>query len=94
MLDGVHLVPELCPGGVHVGDHGPDISHDSGEYEDTEEEVNCDEEILRVLLRLRGLPDGGEGQGGPVEAVDVLCGEGVIALTVNLILFSVDYINV
>ena len=75
LLDGVHLVPELRPGGVHVGDHGADVSHNGGEYEDPEKEVDGDEEILRVLLWLWSLPDGGESEGGPVEAVDVLGGE-------------------
>ena len=36
--------------------------------------------ITAHLLRLRRLADGGEGEGGPVEAVDVLGREGVVAL--------------
>ena len=52
LFDGVHLVPEVCPGGVHVGDHGADVAHDGGEYEDTQQEVDGDEEILGVLFWL------------------------------------------
>ena len=36
--------------------------------------------ITAHLLRLRRLADGGESEGGPVEAVDVLGREGVVAL--------------
>ena len=75
LFDGIHLVSELCPGCVHVGDHGADVTHDGGEDEDTNEEIKGDEQVLHVLLWLGGLPYGGEGQGEPVEAVDVLRGE-------------------
>ena len=60
---------------AHVGDHGANVTHDGGEDEDTNEEIKGDEQVLHVLLWLGGLPYGGEGQGGPVEAVDVLRGE-------------------
>ncbi len=32
LLDGIHPVLELCPGGVHLGDHGADVAHDGGEH--------------------------------------------------------------
>ena len=85
LLDSIHLVPELGPGGVHVGNHGADVPHDGGEDEDPDEKVKGDEEVLHVLLRLGGLTYGGEGQGGPVEAVDVLGGEGLISLKKKII---------
>ena len=70
LLDRVHLVPELRSRGVHVGDHGPDVADDGGKDEHADEEVDGDEEVLEISLWLRGLSDGGEGEGGPVEAVD------------------------
>ena len=72
LLYGVHLVPELSPWGVHVGDHWPNVPHDCGEDEHTNEEVDGDKEVLEVAFGLRRLSDGGEGEGWPVEAVDVL----------------------
>ena len=69
LLDGVHLVLELRPGRVHVGDHGSDVAHDGGEDEDPDEEVHGDKQILHVLHRLGGLADGGQRKCGPVEAV-------------------------
>ena len=70
LLDRVHLVPELRSRGVHVGDHGPDVADDGGKDEHADEEVDRDKEVLEISLWLRGLSDGGEGEGGPVEAVD------------------------
>ena len=70
LLDRVHLVPELRSRGVHVGDHGPDVADDGGKDEHADEEVDGDEEVLEISLWLRCLSDGGEGEGGPVEAVD------------------------
>ena len=94
LLDGVHLVPELGPRRVHVGDHRADVPHDRGEDQHANQEVDRDKNILQVLVtglktsssgrggiylgRLGGLPDGGEGEGGPVEAVDVLAGQAVV----------------
>ena len=49
LFDGVHLVPEVCAGGVHVGDHGADVAHDGGEDQHAQQEVDRDEEVLRVL---------------------------------------------
>ena len=80
LLDGVHFVPEVRFRGVHVGDHRADVTHDGGKDQDAEEEVDCDEEILRVLLRLRRLTNGGQRQRGPVEAVDVLRRKRIITL--------------
>ena len=70
LLDRIHLVPELRSRGVHVGDHGPDVADDGGEDEHADEEVDGDEEVLKISLWLWGLSDGSEGEGGPVEAVD------------------------
>ena len=70
LFDGVHLVTEVSSRGVHVGDHGPDVADDGGEDEHADEEVDGDEEVLEISLWLRSLSDGGEGEGGPVEAVD------------------------
>ena len=80
LLDGVHLVPEVSPGGVHVGDHAADVTHDGGEDEYSEEEVDGDEEILWILFWLRSLTNSSESQGWPVEAVDILSCEGIISL--------------
>ena len=33
-------VLELCSGGVHVGDHGSDVTDDGGEDEDANQEVD------------------------------------------------------
>ena len=60
----------LCLSGVHVGDHGPDVADDGGKDEHADEEVDGDEEVLEISLWLGSLSDGGEGEGGPVEAVD------------------------
>ena len=49
LLDGVHPVPELRPGGVHVADHGADVAHDGGEDEHAHQEVNRHEQVLDVL---------------------------------------------
>ena len=49
LFDGVHLVPEVCAGRVHVGDHGADVAHDGGEDQHAQQEVDRDEEVLRVL---------------------------------------------
>ena len=47
--------------------------------------------ITAHLLRLRRLADGGESEGGPVEAVDVLGREGVVALkTCDIRLSNID----
>ena len=70
LLDRVHLVSELRSRSIHVGDHGPDVADDGGKDEHADEEVDSDEEVLEISLWLRGLSDGGEGEGGPVEAVD------------------------
>ena len=70
LLDRVHLVPELRSRGVHVGDHGPDVADDGGKDEHADEEVDGDEEVLEISFWLWSLTDGGEGEGGPVEAVD------------------------
>ena len=55
LLDGVHLVLELCPRRVHVGDHAANVADDGGEDEDADEEVNGHEEVFDVLHRLGGL---------------------------------------
>ena len=39
------------PGSVHVGDHGPDVSDDGGEHQDTHQEVQGREQVLHVLGR-------------------------------------------
>ena len=48
--------------------------------ENTGKEVSSDEDILKILDWLRGFSNGGEGEGGPVEAVEVLGEEGRVAL--------------
>ena len=78
LLDAVHLLLELGPRRVHVGDHAAHVAHDGGEDEHADEEVDDDEEVLHVLLRLRRLPDGGQRQRGPVETVDVLAGQRLV----------------
>ena len=80
LLDGVHFVPKVRPRGVHVGDHRADVTHDGGKDQDAQKEVDSDKEVLRVLLRLRRLPDSRQRQCGPVEAVDVLRRKRIITL--------------
>ena len=65
--------PKVGPAGVHVGNHGPDVAHDRGKDEDADEKVKGDKEVLNVLLGLGRLADRREGEGRPIEAVDVLC---------------------
>ena len=80
LFDGVHFVPEVRPRGIHVCDHRADVTNDGGKDQDAKKEVDSDKEVLRVLLRLRGLPDGRQCQCRPVEAVDVLRRKRIIAL--------------
>ena len=49
LLNGVHPVPELCPGGVHVADHGADVPDDGGEDEHAHKEVDRHEQVFDVL---------------------------------------------
>ena len=57
LFDGVHAPLEVDSGGVHVGDHGADVSDDGGEDEDADEKVEDDEDKLDLTLRLRRLTD-------------------------------------
>jgi hypothetical protein len=56
LLDGVHPVLELCPGCVHLGDHGANVADNGGEDEDTHQEIKGDEQVLSVVDGHRGLP--------------------------------------
>jgi hypothetical protein len=56
LLDGVHPVLELCPGGVHLGDHGADVADNGGEDEDTHQEIKGDEQVLCVVDGHWGFP--------------------------------------
>ena len=73
-FDSVHPVLESGFLHRHVGYHHGDVAEDGGEDEDTHQEVPSDKEELSVVpwLGLGSLPDGGEGEGGPVETVDIL----------------------
>ena len=42
LLDCVHFVPEVRPGGVHVGDHRADVTHNGGKDQDAKQEVDSD----------------------------------------------------
>ena len=81
-FDSVHPVLESGFLDRHVGDHHGDVAEDGGEDEDADQEVSGDKEELRVVpgLWLGCLPYGGEGEGGPVETVDILGGQAGVAL--------------
>lgn len=68
LLDAVHSVLELDPGGVHVGDHAADVTDNGGENEHSRQEINHDEQILGICFRLRRFADCCKGQGRPVKA--------------------------
>ena len=55
LFDSIHPISSLCLTSVHVRDHRSNVTHDGGEYEDSDHEVYCDKQVLDVLHRLGGL---------------------------------------
>ena len=64
-----NLYLELCPRCIHISYHGAHISDNGGKDENANQKVYNHKQVLHILLRLWCLPNGGEGEGGPVEAV-------------------------
>lgn len=78
VFDGVDPSLELGSRGIHVGNHGAHISHDCGEDQHPHEKIKDHEEVLFISDGGGHLSDGGEGEGRPVEAVDVTPSQGGI----------------
>ena len=84
VFDGVDPSLELGSRGVHVGDHGANVSYNGGEDQHPDEKVKDHKEVLFVSDRGRHLANGGESKSRPVEAVDVTPGQGRIFWSGNV----------
>ena len=81
LLDAIELRLELGAANVHVGDDSAHHPHDGGKDEHAHQEVDDDKDVLPLRDGAGNLPNGGEGQCGPVEAHQVLAGELGIRVT-------------
>ena len=67
LFNGIHSALELGARRVHVGDHGTDVTDDSGEDEHADQVIDDDENEFDFRFRWLSLPNGRQRQRGPVN---------------------------
>lgn len=58
-LDTIHSTLKFRPGSVHVCNHSTNITDDCGKYQHTSQEIDGNEDVLRVVNRFRSLTNCG-----------------------------------
>lgn len=85
LLHAIHSILKLNACNVHVGNHGTDVSDDSGEDENSGQEIGHYEQVLRIILGRGCLTDCGQREGGPIEGVNVLPGQRRVARSIQVV---------